>query len=177
MARSLMRFLSRYEWAGLAFILLYALPVAFIRTLEGAVFPVVSNTRIASIRGEAGATVITAVSHRNRRCKWVATEWYLGQPDQPSEPLQVNYDVRPKPVEFGPVTVEAVIVGADPRSIINSSYAVARYECWPWPFTGNETQTLFYLGNGKDVGLLMSDAKSNEPSLTNGDGHTVGGAP
>jgi hypothetical protein len=145
------------EYLSILFLLLYGLPVIFITSVGGTWFPAVTPLHITHIQAEnENTTRISGTVQQLRNCTWESTSWFLGRQDEASYKLNVTFLKEPQFGENGESYWDAILVGASPESIVNNSYAISLFKCWPWPYHVFTTQSLFYVGNGRDVGQLNS---------------------
>ena len=146
------------EWLSLAIVLVFAVPMIYITYLDGKIFPVITQLRIETIKIDetSQGTLISGSATRLRGCTWKRTEWYLGRLGEQSAQLELEFLDRPEVRFKGETYWSAILVGASPEALINNSYALVYYSCWPMPFATFETTTVFYEGNGKDAGLIYN---------------------
>ena len=133
-----------FGWAStvavtLAFLLIWLLSL-YAGKVEGALFPVVVDTKITSAdRISSLNTRVTGSATKLRECSFVRIEWFLGTPKL-SAYIPVVFEERSKvrtaeAFQFGPW-----ILRMSPEEVRDFSYAIVYHKCHPlWL-----TETRFY---------------------------------
>lgn len=125
---------------------MFVAAVVFGRPLEMKFNPVMGEGRIISATPLDGAqTSIEFEAEKLRDCDWQKTTWFIGEYGGRAAFVQSRHVDAPKLRGIGKHHWKSIIVSLPAEMITSGSYAITEHTCHPfW-----QSQSLFYLGNGK----------------------------